>query len=74
MVLSVEPGTGAEKAGVQLGDILVAANDTTLSALEILMSELSGEAVGKAVKLTLLRAGNTIELEVPVSERGGKRN
>lgn len=74
MILSVEPGTGAEKVGLQLGDILVAANSTVLSALEILMSELSGETVGKVVKLTLLRAGNVIELEVPVSERGGKRN
>jgi S1-C subfamily serine protease len=74
MVLSVEPGTGAEKAGLQLGDILVAINGTALSALEILMSELSGEAVGKAVKLTILRAGNALEIEVPVSERGGKRS
>ena len=74
MVLSVEPGTGAEQAGLQLGDILVAGNGTALTALEILMSELSGEAVGKPIKLTILRAGNAIELEVPVSERGGKRN
>lgn len=74
MVLSVEPGTGAEQAGLQLGDILVAVNGTALPALEILMSELSGDVVGKTVKLTILRAGNAIELEVPVSERGGKRN
>jgi S1-C subfamily serine protease len=74
MVLSIEPGTGAEQAGLQLGDILVAGNGTALSALEILMSELSGEAVGRPIKLTILRAGSVIELEVPVFERGGKRN
>jgi S1-C subfamily serine protease len=74
MVLSIEPETGAEQAGLQLGDILLAANGTALSALEILMNELTGEVVGKTVKLTLLRAGNVIELQVPVSERGGKRN
>jgi S1-C subfamily serine protease len=74
MVLSIEAGTGAEQAGLQLGDILVAGNGTALSALEILMSELSGEAVGKPIKLTILRAGSVIELEVPVFERGGSRN
>jgi S1-C subfamily serine protease len=74
MVLSIEAGTGAEQAGLQLGDILVAGNGTALSALEILMSELSGEAVGKPIKLTILRAGSVIELEVPVFERGGRRN
>ena len=74
MILSVEPGTGAERAGLQLGDILIAGNDTILLATEILMGELRGDAVGKPMKLTVIRGGNPVEVEVQVLDRAGKRS
>ncbi len=73
MVLSVEPGTGAEEAGVQLGDILIAFGDATLSDTETLMGALRGDAVGKPMKLTLIRAGNLMEVTVHVADKSGKR-
>jgi S1-C subfamily serine protease len=74
MVLSVEPDTGADKAGLQLGDILVAAGGTTLSDTESLLALLRGEAVGKPMKIALLRAGNLVETEIQVSDRTAKGN
>jgi serine protease DegQ len=73
MVLSVEPGTGAEEAGIQLGDILLAFGETTLSDTETLMSALRGDTVGKPVKLALIRAGNLIEVTVHVREKSSGR-
>jgi S1-C subfamily serine protease len=74
MVLSVEPGTGAEKSGLQLGDILIAAGGTTLSDTESLLALLRGDAVGRPMKIALLRAGNVVETEVQVSDRTSKRS
>jgi S1-C subfamily serine protease len=73
MVLSVEPGTGAEQAVVQLGDILIASGDTTLVDTETLMAVLRGDAVGKPMKVVLIRAGNLMEVTVQVSDKSGKR-
>ncbi|MFZ0589336.1 MAG: S1C family serine protease [Bryobacteraceae bacterium] len=73
MVLSVEPGTGAEEAGVQLGDILIAFGDATLTDTETLMGALRGDAVGKPMKLTLIRAGNLMEITVHVADKSSKR-
>lgn len=74
MVLSVEPGTGAEKASLQLGDILIAAGGATLSDTESLMALLRGDAVGKPLKVSLLRAGKFTETEIQVSDRTSKRS
>jgi S1-C subfamily serine protease len=74
MVLSVEPGTGAEKAGLQLGDILIAAGGTTLSDTESLLALLRGEAIGKPMEIALLRAGDSVETEIQVSDRTAKEN
>jgi S1-C subfamily serine protease len=74
MVLSVEPGTGAEKSGLQLGDILIAAGGATLSDTESLMALLRGDAVGNPLKVSLLRAGKFTETEIQVSDRTSKRS
>jgi S1-C subfamily serine protease len=68
MVLSVEPGAGAEEAGIQLGDILVACGGKSIGDTEGLQ-DLLRSAVGTKLKLTLLRAGQLIEPDVPVAER-----
>ena len=72
MVLSVEPGAGAEEAGIQLGDILVAAGGTSIGETEGLQ-DLLRSAVDTKLKITLLRAGQLIEADVPVSERPPRR-
>jgi S1-C subfamily serine protease len=74
MVLSVEPGASAEEAGIQLGDILLAAGSTSLSEPETLLGLLGGEALGKPLRLTVLRAGSIVEVEIQVGIRESKRN
>ena len=73
MVFSVEPGTGAEEAGVQLGDILVSAGGEVISDTEGLQALLRGDAVGALLKLNFLRAGQLIEVDVRVSERAARK-
>ena len=74
MVMSVEPGTSAEDAGLQLGDILVAAGKSPLGDTETLLGVLRGDAVGNPLTLTVFRAGNIVEVQIQVADRGAKRN
>jgi S1-C subfamily serine protease len=73
MIVSIEPGTSAEKAGLQLGDILVAAGDKGLTQVESLMGALRGAVVGKTVAFTILRAGEITSLEIEITARQGRR-
>jgi S1-C subfamily serine protease len=74
MILSIEPDGGAHKAGLQLGDIIVAGNGETIGDTESLQWMIRGEAVGASLKLTLLRASTVVEVEVFVSERSNGRS
>ena len=69
MVLSIEPGTSAEEGGLELGDILVTAGDTLLEDPETLQGVLRGDAVGKPMKFTVLRAGRAVEIELRIAAR-----
>jgi membrane-associated protease RseP (regulator of RpoE activity) len=67
-VLSVSPGGAAEKAGIRAGDILTAVGGKSLTDggdiqanVQARLRELEPE---KAVKLTLLRAGKSREVEI----------
>lgn len=73
MIVSIEPGAGAEKAGLQLGDILVAAGSTRLTQVESLMGALRYPQRGQALSFTILRAGEVATIEVEIGVRlGGK--
>ena len=69
IVLSVEPGTAADEAGLQLGDILIAAGSLALTDTETLMGALRGDAVGKPLTFTVLRAGEIATIDVQVAAR-----
>jgi S1-C subfamily serine protease len=69
MVLSIEPGTTAEQGGLELGDILVASGETLLEEPETLQGILRGDAVGKPMKFTVLRAGRAVEIELQIAAR-----
>ncbi|MCS6830488.1 MAG: PDZ domain-containing protein [Armatimonadota bacterium] len=72
-ITEVYPWTEAGKAGLRIGDIILAVNDTELEAsrpqdadeLQQLIEELS---VGEQVELTILRRGKTQKVSVTLEE------
>jgi S1-C subfamily serine protease len=73
MVISVESDSPAEKAGIHLGDILLAADEKPLREVDDLQAILRGESIGSAVGFTILRAGSPVVTEILVAERAQRR-
>ena len=69
MVLGVSGDGPAAKAGVLMGDILVAVSGAAVGSVSRLAERLGAEAVGKEVELRLIRAGEIRSLTATVSER-----
>jgi S1-C subfamily serine protease len=64
MVFAVEDGTPAKQAGLAFGDVLLTFNGRRIVSLEELAAMLDEEAIGKRAKLSVLRGGNVVELEI----------
>jgi S1-C subfamily serine protease len=69
IVLSVERESPAEKAGWQLGDILVTLNNAPVLDVDELQAVLRGDSVGRNIKALLIRGGEKVEGEVTIEER-----
>ena len=69
MVVAVESASPAEKAGVMIGDVLVALDGSAVRDTDEVQSFLGGERVGKPVSATIVRAGSLKELTIVVGER-----
>ncbi len=69
LVVMVEPGSPAEKAGVTLGDIVVGLGEKPLMSLGDLQAALEPEQIGQTVRLQVVRGGKADELAVLVGER-----
>lgn len=69
MLVSVEPGSPAEKSGLLLGDILVGLNDYTVETIDKLLMLLSGERVGTEAVVRIVRGGQLMDVAVTVGER-----
>ena len=63
-VSSVTPGSPAEKAGFQVGDLLTAINGMALGSETLKASYAQINKVGSTNKYTVQRAGKTVELNV----------
>jgi len=64
MVLSVEDGTPAKQSGLAFGDVLLGFNGKRVSTSDDLTGLLGEEAIGQQAKLSVLRGGNVVELEI----------
>jgi len=64
MVLSVEDGTPAKQSGLAFGDVLLRFNGKRVSTSDDLTGLLGEEAIGQQAKLSVLRGGNVVELEI----------
>jgi 2-alkenal reductase len=75
VVHSVVPGSSAAKAGLrglgergQLGDVIVAANDKRVVDVADLADELERVGIGNRARLTVLRGGSTMTVDVIVQD------
>lgn len=73
IVLEVEPEGPAHRAGIVIGDILVALAGHPVARVEDVHSQLSGEAIGKSLPLRLVRGGAAQEVNIVVGERARGR-
>jgi S1-C subfamily serine protease len=69
IVLEVEPEGPAHKAGVLIGDILIALNGKSVMRLEDVHAHLHGEQIGQAVTTEFLRGGVRRETSIVIAER-----
>ena len=64
LVQSVEPHTAASRAGVREGDVIVSFGPQRVNDVDDLHRHLTEDAVGKSVKLGVLRSDEKIELDL----------
>jgi S1-C subfamily serine protease len=69
MMLSVEADAPAEKAGIIIGDILLALGDTPVADTDDVQATLAGKEVGNSAKAKILRGGEVKEVEIILGER-----
>ncbi|HEV8320161.1 MAG TPA: trypsin-like peptidase domain-containing protein [Myxococcota bacterium] len=69
LVVSVQPDGPSEKAGLGLGDVLVALDGERLGTIGDLLALLDEERVGKEATLRVLRGGQVSDVKVTVGVR-----
>lgn len=69
MVMHVEAGGPAEKAGIVLGDVIVELRGQPALDTETLRDVIGGGKVGDKVRLKVLRSGSPLEVTVMLAER-----
>jgi S1-C subfamily serine protease len=74
IVLEVEPGGPAHKAGVVIGDIFVALAGQAITRLEDVHRQLGAESIGKSLALKFVRGGALQEANIVVGERAHGAN
>jgi len=69
IILEVEPGSPAHKAGMVIGDILVSLAGQSIARFEDVQSFLQPENIGKALAAKIVRGGAAQEVSIAVAER-----
>ena len=73
LLVSIEPESPAAKAGLLLGDVLARIDGKEVESFEQLLDTLGGDAVGKRVRLDVVRAGDQRAIDVVIGERPRRR-
>jgi serine protease Do len=69
-VYEVRPGSDAEAKGLMVGDVILSINDEVVNTNTKFRSTLGNYLPGESVTLSVLRDGNTLELEVILESNG----
>jgi S1-C subfamily serine protease len=69
IIVSVEPDGPADRAGIFLGDVLVALDGQPLNDIGDVQARLAPENIGKTLPVSVLRSGSLVELQLRVGER-----
>jgi S1-C subfamily serine protease len=67
MIVSVQPGTSADRGGMLLGDVLIGLGDEAIEDPGDVLAALGPESVGRELSATVIRAGRPVTLTVTVS-------
>lgn len=65
---AVVSGSPADKAGIKEDDVIVAYNGETVNSTASLLGFVRASAMGDTVKLTIVRGGNTMDVEVTLDQ------
>ncbi len=67
LVAQIHQGTGAEKAGLASGDIIKSVDDKAIKNTNELIKEIQKKKVGQKVKLSVVRDGKPMTVEITTS-------
>ena len=73
IVISVEPEGPAGRAGVVIGDVLVAIDGTRVESTDDIQAFLGTEFVGRLVQALVIRGGEVAQLAITIGERPRRR-
>jgi S1-C subfamily serine protease len=73
IVLSVEQDAPGGKAGVVIGDILVALDGKPVSDAEDIQAVLGADSVGQSRRASMVRGGELRDVNIVVGERPRRR-
>ncbi|MEV4571368.1 trypsin-like peptidase domain-containing protein [Nonomuraea sp. NPDC049419] len=68
LVRQVSPGSPAEKAGLQQGDLITKIGDKTVDGGDTVVGQVRGFKPGQEVKITYMRDGESHEVDVTLAE------
>jgi serine protease Do len=74
MVLTVESGSPADKAGLLIGDIVIRLGDVLAERIDELQTYSGSGLIGKSVQIHFIRGGALKESTLTVGERPGRRS
>jgi S1-C subfamily serine protease len=69
IIVTVEPGSPADQAGILMGDVLVALDHVPVGDSADVQALLGPERVGQTISATIVRAGQLAEWPITVGER-----
>jgi S1-C subfamily serine protease len=71
LIIGVEPGCPAARAGLEEGDVIVALDGASVEGVDVLHRLLNDQRIGKSTRLAVLRRSRRLELTVVPEVRQG---